>query len=950
MLGAGESPWSAFNKSGLFDKLNGGDDTAALKTYLADDPKTDPSPFGNRPGNPANAASNLPDGSQLTVLDDHRRELMEQERQALANAPSLASELRGPGLTPDDRKTIRDEMQSQLVTPIFKEIDYASSQMGTPSKDDLDKIIAPIAARAPDDKSFQEAISVARQQLEANLKADGRTPEALGQLLKDQAGGNSDQLQKDMTDQFTQIGLDVRSKNPDAKDSDIDCALLDRAGVFQTFLSPGHEADIKKAMADAQNKVSVQTSVDKIKKAYDDGLKKGGDVQAAADASAQLRAQTDMDKKDRGNVIAIMNDPATQEITKKITDTVANRVAFAIDDPREKQTARDLMAAAQSALNADDSTKGLTGGKTAVERIAGDLLHSLTSNDNVKRVWQQDPLSLIATLEPGVEKDGSAALPAALAAQAGALNDTSTDPTSPKNMLPQIAFGALTAGVDRINYDKLQPLDDRIMQHEIAAEGGRKDFGSLQTDDQQSKTVAAVHDLEGNPQQKDAADMAPLVPIVGSIKTAMDAFEPGLKGPGFDQANGLNKAWPGSSSKLADSLKKMQSTATFQQAKKAAGDVQITQFWWQSRVAVDVTKRTINHFAPDGPAGRQLDGLSSILFAKNAAYIAESIDFSSPPGQKTNGFDTLQQFDSAGFAALYGSIAMSKFKDYLSPDWKNNRFGDSAKDLKGEFASTPQRRLLEAGLDKIAASNLAPTLKKALAANVNTLLTKTSDAASLGLAWTGILPMLFGSDSSAASNPLHVAAYLGAGLSDMGSAFGKSWVENATRYGFQQTAGEAIVKTFLGMGEKGWGRAGLIGNVFSAGLQFLANQDDKVHELDVDSRYLQAQGVPKDIAEELAYHKWDFPDKAISAGQFLTAYFKSQGKTNDDMIDWMKSLEHEDNGKDLAKGIADFAKEQPVQHDKDGNPVITKDEADKFTNFLKDPGVDSTVLVGPGIL
>lgn len=934
---SGDTIWSIYRQLGLFKDWNQTDATIAKN--LPATPWLDPSAFGNRAANPPDAVKDMPLGSTVTVLDGKRLDFLAQERAALQSYDSV----RGPILKlydPDDRQAAFDA----IVAPIQSEFEYTTLGMPVPSQTDLDHIADGIRQRAPNDSNFQAAVDEALSNVKGELQQWGRTPDQLGTVMSDAAAGNVPQLTADMQKQLVDVGrATLTGTNGDAAQAET--AMRAREGVYMTYLGTQNAPVVTKALDAADKQLFVDEPAQRITQAYNDAYAKGGKdaaANAAAAAAHQLRIETDPATKLPGKVALISASPQVQAIMQKIAQSIGDAMHShtGAPPPRPYSTMlADFSASLQNTFDSDDPALGMSEGKDTVDKMAGYLVDAI--DQGVKR--GDDPLSaqgrwLSGVLSRGLSEDGSAALPAALAARANATGNAA---------LADLANAALAGGIDTYRSTKLAPLQDKAAKVLVPIERGpdKKEWGGLQT---QADKDATTQKLQNGLLAGDLTDIVngqtSAMQYYAKFKGVLDRYGSALHGEGYDSGFSNNVFWSSTSDSVTGTVSAFEKAAGFDAAKIKAGQIPFTQFWWQSRVATGSLKfvakqsakqallnastssaddsnllKTVFGAARNGTP-RTLTGLMSGLFYSNALVTADAAQQNTSPNKFVN---DAYKLDNAGFTVLYDTLSASQLADFVAPNWKSTLFG-ATKINGADAALTPQRRLLETTLQKVDSMALSDSSKRLLSASLRTLLSGTSDLAGGMVAWGGLVPMLLDPNPV---NPGHEFAYATAGVADLGTFAARSLLQSGVTLTAEDIAGE----TLAGLTVDGWTGVGFVLNLGAAGVQLLANQDDIVHQTDSVSKYLEAQGVPQNIADPFARHMMNSSFGATSAGPALTAYFRAKGKTNADMIAWMKTVK---TGGD-ADTIATYFKEMDIyHHDKDGNAVLEPQQVAWTDDFL----------------
>lgn len=935
---SGDTIWSIYGQRGLFAHSN--DTDATIATNLPATPWLDPQAFGNRPANPADAVRDMQIGSTVTVLDGQRLDFLGQERTALQDYDAMGGSMH-KRYDPEDREAAFDS----VVAPVQTEIEYATLGMPAPSQADLDRIASGIKQRAPDDVHFSMAVDTALTNVQAELKQWGRTPDQLGKIMSEAKPGNEPQLTADMQKQLLEVGRStLSSTNGDAAQAET--AMRARKGVYITYLGAQNADVVCKALDAADKQLFVDEPAQRVVQAYNDAYAKGGknpQAAAAAAAAQQLRIETDPTSKLPGKVSLISASPQVQDIMQKIAQQIGASMQSprgATPPPPYSKMVTDFSAAMQNTFDSDDPALGMHSGKDTVDKMAGYLIDTIRSG----KTSENDAVSaqgrwLSGTLSRALSEDGSAALPAALAAHSKAANDGS---------MWDVSTAALAGGIDAYRGTNLVPLQQKAAKVLVPIEKGpsKNEWGSLQTQADKDGTVTNLQngllakDLTGIVNGQTSA-----MQYYAKFKGVLDRYGGALQGEGYDSAFSFNNSWTSTSDSVTGTVAAFEKAAGFDAEKAKAGSIPFTQFWWQSRVANGSLKwfmgqatnqAVANAVAAQkdpvqlkrwlgtektGGAGiipRGMGGLMSGLFFANSLVTADTAQ----QYAGLNGIDNkAYELDNAGFTVLYDALSASQLANAVAPNWKQGVFGVAA---DGKSGATPQRKMLEAMLEKIDGTSLSDTSKGLLKGAFRSVLSGSADVAGGLVAWGGLAAMI---GDPKYVNPGHEFAYGTAGVADLGTFAARSLLESGITLTGEDIAGE----TLAGLTVDGWTGVGFVLNIAAAGVQLLANQDDIIHEADSVSKYLETEGVPPNIAGPFARHMMTDTFGSRSAGPALTAYFRAKGKTNADMIAWMKTVK---TGGD-ADTIATYFKEMDIyHHDKDGNAVLEPQQVAWTDDFL----------------
>lgn len=1033
-LQQGDSFWALLAKQNqsVVDK-NALSDDAELRKNLAATPWLDQQEFGNRPANKPCTLNHMPIDGTVTLLDSTRLGYLNQQRQALGDAERLLATPAGKKLLPDDRAAVIDGIEK----PILDEIVYASSGTGIVSADALDKIVEPIAARAPNDALFQSAIGKAKQQVLGNVEnaaktfventtlgqgvvtaadvdkilgpmtaaapndstfqsaiaqakkdvlADmqkfGRTPDQLGQLLKDAASGNTDQLKGDLQAQLYCVG-DAAQKDSQGNLVAAATAIDVRAGVYLTYLGANKGA-IQDAIATAKQQVTVDRPVQSLIDAY---TSKGGGVQGAAAFAAKLHELTDLApgapdsvKISQEQVQAIMQKlsktSVTPDGTLSVFKTVANDLTSGMAHAWTKNASdsttkaaqaglRDLSAAMQTVFESDgpplkdEGTQQPKPGKAIVDQVASELYASIQDNTAAYDAIAGSPAGWFADSA----KNGNVALAASMAAQfAGTPPPAHFSQSGLRQSATDAIVSALDAGFRDYQNETLTPLDNAYAADYGVLNMGNDSYGNLKSASAQAdmKSKASSLPSGGDKAAQDERQLSDAQRRVGQVQWTLQdyAAQVGLPLDGAAvQTSPALREFGG----LMSSVNDLQKATGIDKPNLSADNVSQVQFWWQSRVGTSATVQLAKTFGNyglskttdgstmqsalkalvgDSASGRSglvgglAKGLMGPLFLLNAANTYGSLDQIS--GVQKGAF--------AGFAAIYAGVGVSMTADTLFPDWKTGLFGKTA---DGKAAATPMRKSLDWLIGKVGESSVSDTGKTAFKTAIGTVRDSASDVLGPIVAGIGTLTYL----DTAATDPIHGTAFGLATVGDFAPAAGKQFLANASEETLDRL-GLAFLNpddlTVMGLGI----------NVLAAGSQYIGNAIDAAHATDQElTHYLIADGVTDaDVAKSFATHMTVFvPGGAVDAGNGVTGYFnwlrqndpkmagKSDAELDKAMVDWMNTFKAGDVGGihmsagAKADAVANFVKREiRTSRDKDGHNVIKNpDQIAVLQNMLK---------------
>ncbi|WP_116141390.1 hypothetical protein [Trinickia diaoshuihuensis] len=939
----GDSFWSLLSRQKVVDK-NAQSDDALLKQNLAATPWLDPQAFGTRPGNGDCSLADMPPGATVTMLDPQRLGFLNEQRAALAAAPGLSNELSGPQaklLSADER----EHMVAPIAKPIIDEISYTLLKNGVVTDAQIDAVISTIAARAPNDRAFQQAIGMARVQVYAERERDGRTPDQVGKLQQDAAAGNLDKLKSDMREQLTAVAQAALAKSG-GDSAQAYAAITARTGVYQTYFGTNNGDLVKDVAGDVQQQVLIKDPVQSVVDAYEKGLKSGGTRQAALDAAAQWQAVTDPKTKMPGQVSTIMTtlmdtrvSPSDSEpILKKIIDGLADGMTDVYGDNATFKTMDAVAAALQHTYDSDppkkagDKSNEPRPGQAIVDQLAGYLMQTFKSRQDVKQVVETNPSTLIELLQSGVQNDGDIALTASLAAQSNRAGD---------KLYTTMADSAIANGLDGYRKETLDPLATRTGMDAIAYTEGPKDWGNLNSPGQGQAALAALKTVpHGGDVYADIAQSGDAYDRLQHMKATLDRYAGDMRGPGFDKPV-ASPYWGSHEDDVTHALQEAIKAVPAPPQSGSAGDIDQTQWWWQKRVMTSAaayyaeqaaqvlmvdprlggpSENFVNLFGDaekniEGKVTIAKNGLLGALFMLNGASVMSSL--------QTPSTDQRMNVDNALFAGLYTGAGVTTLLDGLAPGWKKTLFDTTA---KGD-AATLQRKMLETLLQKFDSWGAGDMTTKILKNSARTLLASTGDVATLVLAGGGLVPLF----ADPTTNPGHEGAYAVAAATDFGTAVAKQVLTTAAERVLAGGAGESAGEELLwGLAENGWKGVGIAGNIVASGIQYLANQYDLAHLGDKGvTQYLLALGVKQAVAEPFARHAMTLTS-GVSAGPAINAYFRALGKGTPEMVAWMNTIA---NGHD-ADNIASYFKGISPGKDKDGHYVLNQTQLADIRTFL----------------
>lgn len=846
-LQQGNSFWALLAKQSqsVVDK-NALSDDAQLKQNLAATPWLDQQAFGNRPANKPCTLDHMPIGGTVTLLDSHRLTDLEQQRSALADAEHTLSTPAGRKLTLDDR----DDIRQGVVNPIVDEIVYASGN-GVTSSSQLDQIVAPIAARAPDDplfqsavarakalvldnvphaaanaveaatanspvvtaadvdkvlaplaagspndKTFQAALATAKQQVLADMKAQGRTPEQLGQLVQDAASGNTDQLQGDLQAQLYCVG-EQAYKDTQGNLTEAMAAIANRSGVYASYLDPKFKDQLQKAVATATQQVTVEQPAQSVVNAYNEGLKKGSPVQAAAAAAHQLQQLMDLSQGGDNSVKitpaqaqAIMDklnqmsvDPSSSKtVIKSITDGLAQGVGNAWahghkDSAAAQKGLTDLAAALQTVHDSDgppsDTANGQRHGKEIVDQVSKDLYQSIESNSDANSEMTGEPDGWVLDSV----KKGDVAMWASITAQFAA----------PKQNASDSIFLALSTGLQDYHDKTLVPLGKAFAADYGVLDMGNKGYGNLKTASELDSIKGKIRSLPGDKTVADDNKLVDARHYVGEVQWTLQDYATQVAGPG--KGSGQDNPALLDFNSLMGKVGDLQKGTDLHAAHDAAANVQDTQSYWQTRVGLSVANQAlkfVGNKVPSMTSNDTVQAISAAILGSKASGKDGLLPTAISPSilgpmfllnasntySALGGIKGFEQMDFAGFAAVYAGVGVNMTLDAALPNWKETVFKTNA-DGK---ALTPMQKMLDRLLPKIEAMDIPAARKLAYKSALSATFQNFSDVLGPIVAAAGAVNYLTKPDDLG-----HATAFTLATFGDLIPALAKQGLSSAAK-------------------------------------------------------------------------------------------------------------------------------------------------------------------------
>lgn len=540
-IDVGRWPFRIYEKAGI-----AANDGKALRAQLAATPQLDPTAFGNRPGASGDADQGLGIGDTVYVLDQDRLDLLETQRNALAVAGD-----------PKKSEAERERAKDDLVVALAQEVDQAAQGQGVPvfgndangngklDRGEFSALVAPIAARAPDDPVFLDALNQVRQREEQAWKADGRTPDEVGRIAA--AGDRGDYAEVTAETKRQLVALGDAAGGPEAAKI---AALTKRAGTYQAYIG-GDEKQYRAAIDEGVKQAVREIRVDRHVRDLEAAWGKGGTDGAKA-FLAKLREKTDTKDALAGSGALVAADPRVQKLVDQSIDAIAGSESSGEDRQQQMRAMLDLGAACQTVLYGDGAQAGA--GKAFVDKVALKIIDKMDDD------WPGDPTNLLHE-QPffsfmSREDSGgmSTSLLTAIAAHTASRGSEEIEASKKKGDLVtskyvQMNSDAQWAARRGIEYfgaaakaqdDKINTLYNELY-HGLSGWGGIKPDGGIDPAAQLARDMEAIENLSPEHKKK-AQELAqegekkkPQWEQQESIQLALNLYKTDLKKlPGFD--------------------------------------------------------------------------------------------------------------------------------------------------------------------------------------------------------------------------------------------------------------------------------------------------------------------------------------------------------------------------------------------------------------------------------
>jgi hypothetical protein len=581
-----------------------------LAAQRAATPGLDPHAFGNRPAAPPDAERRLEEGTEIIVLDEVRLDYLEEQRTLLGQVM--------PSASTDSQATRRDEQIGALATSIVGEIMYATEGQAVP---DIDAVAATIAARAPNDPVFQQALRWAKGEVAGTFQAQGRTPDQIGALLEAGQAGDFARVEQLAKEQL--IGAAdaaTRDLGANATGDAQAAAVHARLGVYATYVTgdPAYLVALRRGGSAALHEVLVERPIREVL-----AIGERGGEDWADQAMAKLRAVTDPATHTPQQVQEIMADPRIMHLIQqglRSADRLHDRDAGPIGPIGGSQGTflADLSVAAQNTFATDQGTPGK--GKQIVDQIAAFIVDPANYSDDQAR-------HVVATMVRGATYEAASAgyVVLGLAVEAAARNAGVEQFQNLGSSLHGVRDGV------KIELSlQLQGLHDRAVEHGQALTVPLDSFGRTLPADERATMVERM--LHADPElraqiEADAQELALLPERLQTTQAAFAAYAPDLGGVAAFQETSRHleqEVWPAYQIEPTNPMWLLRSERNF--AYHFAGRLAVGSL--ATRFVADSAYEVLFGPKPGMPATtgdfRALDRvfghgmLSSALFAKNA--------------------------------------------------------------------------------------------------------------------------------------------------------------------------------------------------------------------------------------------------------------------------------------------------------------------------------------------
>lgn len=858
-------------------------DNDALHAQLPATPKLDPLPFGNRPAAAPDADRTLQADDIVTVLDETRLDYLGQQRQLLAKASDAR-------LSPYERQQAKDD----LAAVIGQEIDYAATEQSAP---DFDALAKPIAARAPDDPVFREAIQAAKTQKQNEWTVDDRTAEGAAAVQQLGADGKYDEVTA-LVKQRLIAQADATGKDNPTPQALV-ASMTHLAGVYRTYGggdTKQYLAAVQRGFSEAHKEVFLDRPIREIEAAWGKGGRDG--AKAAAAKIAELTDPTRTMPILGGQA---MNDPRVAAILRGCVDQVAQwGTGPSITDARKVVT--DLAQASQNAVYADGDTPGQ--GKQAVDALGEYMVEKMRGDLAAKHLSPLHMMNLPELLaDAGAE--GNVTLTLAMTVRlnelAGQQKEPKLDGTDPGPMRDALLW-ASTKGLENFQ-GTVKAHQEKTLKDGESIGVPLQTWGTTLSPEEQAATIQKL--LKNNPDlaatlEKDGQRTNWLNERSDSITRALSLYDGELKGiDGYENGQVKNYTVPGpmlpptdAKTLLAAAPREPKHTnATwFERSNRLLLTFALQEQVKRSMSPDDYTKLMAGQADQLSPSGQRLlktsnaigrtsAGLSSYLFARNAAECLSGA---------VNSTAFVDKLVDAVYVPVHGAMAMSAAANAtISPGMRERIFGI---DPASGRPNTPFNKAYNHAvgrIDSMAAGATAKTILKGIAGAV---LRDLGDAYYVFADTVNV----FGYMGKPNTGWVHSVGYAFSVAGDLAFLSAPGFQIIGAETTAAAAAGGAGSRGLLGFlasrGVAFWTGVGAALMVIASGINYFASMADKAHEFDgADADFLKAMGVNGPVADKLGLHTMAQSSDQGSAGPTLMAAFWNLGYTSKDMVEVMNS-------------------------------------------------------------
>ena len=843
-LAPGSTAYDALQQHQIFARPDLATAAPLLDANLAATPALDRAPFGTRAANPADKVYALPPGTPLTVLDATRLGLLEQERTQLGAAENASAAQRASSV-------------ATLSATIYQELAYAGTRQSVP---DAQTLAASIRARAPNDATFQHAIDDAVSMYAGTLAAQGRTPSQLGVIDSAAAAGDWSRVRTLAAQQIT------ATAGPDQGATALG-DITARGSVYLTYAGgdPRFADEIEAAIGDARKTVLIDRPVADVLAAYRQ--------HGAAAAMQTLANATDPQRTTPAQVAQIMADTRVQQLVQKVLHSLASYQGDADNAP--SLVIGYLSAACQHATESDQGQAGL--GKQAVDRIATYFVAEADSappGDGLDVFQNTRLMQQVFAFAAG---QGNASLALAVAAQANRY----LNPLYGSAALDGVREGLDTLASAASALNKQTAQDAAFLSVPISDWGGDSTAAQQQ---QLIQTLLADNPADAQRLNDDGNRLAQMQETTDSVRMAVAEYGSALHGvTGFD-TDVPGTYTPGqydwSAANTPSVTKALAALPTLvgdgKPGSSAPTSPSTNTLWLQRslrKVVEQVGKKLISDLKGDGadgvltPRGAKLaskawsranKGLGMVLYFQNASYSLGEAANGGLSSLLTNGASGVRQ-ELAGVS--YGMSA-------AIPDGMLS----SIRPGSGTTALASGYQTLASQIDGL---GLSKAVSSPLKIGVHLAMQDTSDLASmiLGAVEAG-QEFASGETWQGVGNTLNTLGY--ASLLTGPGIDASELPEGAT---------------VLGLDAAGWTGIGAVLVLAGAAIYTAATAWSHSHAYDGNDRqFLEAMGVKREVAAELAKHATTLSGQPPSAGPFLAAYFRDGHASQQQMVGWLNAL------------------------------------------------------------